>query len=85
MTEITHDEWRAALADAEGPSDPNALSVGECVTQFGMERSAARRLMDKLVATGKATKTHKIVADVSGRRQRVPAYRLVKAQSKKKR
>jgi hypothetical protein len=47
---------------------------------FGRGHSATQERITKLVAAGKATRTWKWIVDGSGRRQRVPAYRLVQGE-----
>ena len=76
---ISRDEWLAALGEADTPNDPDALTKQELCGLLKVSRSAVQERLARLLAEGKATRTTKIVKDGMGRRLRVPAYKLVKA------
>lgn len=84
MNSITRDDWMQALTDAEGASDPDAITVSEFAKMANLNRSSAQRRLALLIERGKATRTTKLVADASGRRQRHTAYALVKEVPKPK-
>lgn len=89
---IDRDAWLAALEDvgvARRPTtDPTALTVREFCELVGIGETAAKGYLRKLMEGGKATRTHKMVVDTTGRFQCVPAYILhtdtpAKAKSKR--
>lgn len=82
---ILRDEWLRALEEADmGISDdPTATTTAEFAAMFGIKRLAAERRLVALVAAGKATRTHKWSRGADGRRIRLVAYRLTKADKKK--
>lgn len=75
---INREEWLRALAEAEEPEDPTALTASQFGDLFGMNRNTARKRLLELVKLGKAQPTTKLVADSTGRKQRYPAFKLVK-------
>jgi hypothetical protein len=81
-TEITREQWLKALGEADAPlvNEPGVMTRAELCALFGRGHSATQERITKLVAAGKATRTWKWIVDGSGRRQRVPAYRLVQGE-----
>jgi alpha-beta hydrolase superfamily lysophospholipase len=82
---ITRDEWLSAFTEAAAapiPSDPDVMTVRECMEAFGIGEKGARAKLDLLVKAGKAQRTTKIRRNSIGVAVAVPAYRLLK---KKKR
>jgi hypothetical protein len=82
MNPITRDEWLRAVADAEGPLDQDAISAGELGAMLQIPSRTALDRLSRMVSTGKAVRTFKVVTDASGRRRRVTAFKLVKAPKK---
>lgn len=82
---ILRDEWIKALEEADmGMSDdPTATTIAEFAAMIGVNRIAAERRLAALVERGKATRTHKWSRGSDGRRMRLVAYRLTKADKKK--
>ena len=76
---ISRDEWLAAMGEADTPNDPDALTKLELCALLKISRSAMQERLARMLAEGKATRTTKMTKDGMGRRLRVPAYKLVKA------
>lgn len=77
---ITHDEWRAAVAEARATAvvdDPTCQTVRELGDVFGFTYGHAGRVVAQLVKQGKAERVSKMIQTPVGPR-RVAAYRLVK-------
>ena len=77
MTQITRDEWLRALADVEPADDSSYMTAAELRALWGVGERAARTSIQKLIAAQRVTVGSKFITDNTGRRQRVPAYRLV--------
>lgn len=78
MTTISRDEWLKALTDVCGTfeNDQEAVTILEFAAMFGLERQAAVRRLEAMVAAGKARRTKKVVRDDYGRTRSYIAYRL---------
>jgi hypothetical protein len=83
---ITRDDWLHAVEQAgfDSSEDPDAITRTEFEQMTGLKRCAATYRLRAMVDQGLATVTRKNIDTPAGRRM-VPAYRLVKAQAKKKR
>lgn len=84
---ISRDSWLSALQQAEDQGDPDALSVQEFAEMLGCKRFTAQARLNLMVEKQLAVRTHKY-KNGGGGRIRVPAYRLVQAETpvaKKKR
>lgn len=81
---ITREDWLVALSHAESaplpPDDPSVVTINEFGAILGKERSAAEKAMKKLLASGLAERTTKVIRMISGHLRTVPAYRLIKPQ-----
>lgn len=79
---IGRDEWLKAMEDAgmlvEKAVDPEAVTIAEFATLFGMPTEAAGRKLRALARAGKATRAQKWATGSDGRRYLTTAYRLVK-------
>ena len=78
---ISRDEWLAALAeigDDQTTDDRNAITTTEFMAMMGADRQAARRRLERLVATGKAERTFKRERLPDGRTMRLTGYKLLK-------
>lgn len=78
--EISREQWLKALDEAQPKveDDPTLLTVLELCEVFGLGRTAMRERVKLMVKAGTAIKSSKWIVDVTGRRQRASAYRLVK-------
>ncbi len=79
---ISRDEWLKALNEAgyqDGQDDPTAITVPEFAQMLGVNRQAAIRRLNTLVATGKATRTRKWSRYTDGRSVLMLAFKLAKA------
>lgn len=81
---ITRDEWLSALGASVAPVDPDAKTLEEIAAEFRVSRHTAYRRMRQLVAEGRAVETTKMLTLKTGGARRVPAYRLVKPEGRKR-
>ena len=79
MSTINREAWLVAMSATEPPVDPDALTLHEVAAVLGLERTAARFRIKKMIGAGLATATKKRIQDTAGRWQSVPAYRLADA------
>lgn len=76
---INHSEWLEALGEASRPeADPMALTVEEIGKLLKLQRAAATRRAEIMVAEGKATKVTKWITATDGTLRRVIAFKLLK-------
>jgi DeoR/GlpR family transcriptional regulator of sugar metabolism len=80
---INRDDWLAALGDIERVDDQSALTVREFAKVFGYAERTARKRLDVLVESGKATVTSKRVPRAASGPHYVTAYKLVERKRKK--
>lgn len=73
---ITRDDWLKALGEAVKPIDPDAFTVRELADMTGISRREMDEHVRRLVETGKAVRSYKIVPNSAGQQRRVAAYRL---------
>jgi hypothetical protein len=79
---ISRDEWLKALGE-DMPNDPAALTTYEIATLLGLERTAAKDRVRRLLQEGKAMRACKWIVNGAGVRTRVPAYKLIVPTKKK--
>lgn len=78
-TRISRDEWLDAYNDAmrSAPTnDPSALTTNELAEKWKIGERHARRVILRLVKTGRATIVRKRVLNTQGFYITVPAYKL---------
>lgn len=78
---ISRELWLAALRDAEGPSDPEAVTVRELAAMLGVSRPTAYEKVAALIAQGKARPTKKLTMRSDGHPMTVTAYRLIQEEA----
>jgi hypothetical protein len=84
---ITRDEWMAAMSDVENaplPAD-DALSTLDFAKMMGLSRSQAHRRLMLLLEAGKAERCTKLMRRNGVGVVQIPAFRLIKKASTKKR
>ena len=78
---ISRDEWLAAIGESSSEDDQGAITSREFAVMLGLEITAARKRMAKLVASGKAIRTSKVIRQGQWATRSV-AYRLVTTKPK---
>lgn len=79
---INREAWLKAVASLMPPTDESAVTSAEFAEMLGLQISAAKARMKKLVVSGAATVTFKHILDSAGRPQRVRAYTLTVTESR---
>lgn len=85
---ITRDEWLHALNEAgfhDEKHDPDAVTAPEFAALMGLARLTAERRLKRLVEVGQATRVYKRTLRSDGKPITLPAYRLIKQPTKRKR
>lgn len=85
MSGISRDEWLSALREADPTSNPDALTRQELGAMLGLQETATKIRIRKLIADGKLVPAKKQITDASGRPQVVAAYLLTKPKRKRRR
>lgn len=77
---VTVDQWRACLEEetARIRRGPGGCTVAELAEKFSCSKDTIQRKVKKLIKAGKCKVGKAVRADVTGREQWVPVYRLTK-------
>jgi predicted ArsR family transcriptional regulator len=74
---LTESQLLEALREAMGAQpDQSSVTTTELMERFGLSEGTVRRRLKPLIRSGKLVATRKVVTDMAGRPQPVPAYKL---------
>lgn len=80
-TQITHDEWIAALeaAQSERPADDEGMTTQEIAEVFGVSTKKCRELLKKIQREGRIQVGRRHIARIDGTMTPVAVYRITEA------